>query len=84
MLPRHYDGYKEIPIRLADVLRVLKQLAVKSGRVKKGDKKSIFESADSACLFAVINRWNLLKNNLDLQSKETIDFLTNLICKKNE
>jgi len=58
----------EHTIRLADVLRVLDIM----------DRIVVLESL----LSDNKTKWNLSKNNLDLQSKPTIDLLTDLICIK--
>ena len=68
-------------ITLADVLRVIWKLTghCEGGGINENGEISICPKGvdydDYYCW------WNLSKNNLDLQSKGTIDFLTNLICK---
>ena len=70
------------PITLADVLRVIWKLTghCEGGGINENGEISICPKGvdydDYYCW------WNLSKNNIDLQSKGTIDFLTNLICKK--
>ena len=73
------------PITLADVLRVvwIVQPTMKitdKDRIDFGAMVNVTEER----AFEVVQEWNLSKNNLDLQSKGTIDFLTDLICKKDE
>ena len=79
-----YKQYKIIgrPIKLADVLRVVwivqpTMEITDKDRVDFGAMVNVTEER----AFEVVQEWNLSKNNLDLQSKGTIDFLTNLICK---
>jgi len=70
----------EHTIRLADVLRVFYKKDIRySVTYNGGFIKYRFEDGWEVKEYA--EGWNLSKNNLDLQSKETIDFLTNLICK---
>ena len=69
-------------ITLADVLRVIwivqpTMEITDKDRVDFGAMVNVTEER----VFEVVQEWNLSKNNLDLQSKGTIDFLTNLICK---
>ena len=76
---RYFLQYK---ITLADVLRVvwIVQPTMKitdKDRIDFGAMVNVTEER----VFEVVQDWNLSKNNLDLQSKGTIDFLTNLICK---
>jgi len=77
-------GEKDV-YRLADVLRVvwIVQPTMKitdKDRIDFGAMVNVTEER----AFEVVQEWNLSKNNIDLQSKETIDFLTKIICKKNE
>ena len=39
---------------------------------------------DTLLVMDLVKLWYLSQDNLDLQSKETIDFLTDIICKKDE
>ena len=77
-----YGLYAVTIIRLADVLRVIwivqpTMEITDKDRVDFGAMVNVTEER----VFEVVQDWNLSKNNLDLQSKGTIDFLTNLICK---
>ena len=75
-----YGLYAVTIIRLADVLRVFYKKDIRySVTYNGGFIKYRFEDGWEVKEYA--EGWNLSKNNLDLQSKETIDFLTNLICK---
>lgn len=62
-------------ITLADVLRVL----------KKNEKAALFDIMRTLAgdEFPEVY-WDLENNDLNLQSKETIDFLSKIICKKDE
>ena len=76
--PEHYNGYEDIPVRLADVLRVLGH----RGEVQVASSPyAVNFYGDFYIKGKVVGQWDLTKNNLDDQSKPTIDFLTNLICK---
>ena len=69
-----YDGYQEFPIRLADVLRVIDDsISV----IVHGDYLFFIEPCCE-------HNWNLSKNDLSLQSKDTIDFLAKLILKEDD
>ena len=66
-------------ITLADVLRVLGH----RGEVQVASSPyAVNFYGDFYIKGKVVGHWDLTKNNLDLQSKETIDFLTDIICKK--
>ena len=58
-------------LRLADVLRVYDE----NENYEKEKRDWLLDSSQFG--------WNLSKNDLNLQSKETIDFLTKIILKKN-
>ena len=72
-------------IKLADVLRVVwivqpTMEITDKDRVDFGAMVNVTEER----VFDVVQDWSLSKNNLDLQSKGTIDFLTEIICNKDE
>lgn len=77
------DGWKPIEIigrdiRLADVLYVIKQNIHEKESRHQLAKVSM---SDQVNRLLYTNRWNLLKDNLEDQSEDTISFIHNLLCK---
>ena len=73
-------GKKDV-YRLADVLRVLEKINVDYAIGSNGILM-ISEEYLSLTYKDLDIEWNLTKNDISLQSKQTIDFLANLICKQ--
>ena len=73
-IPEPFSGiinYRDDTIRLADCV-----LAV----IKKMDEKNKSEVAEVMLQFAYL--WNCFNDSLDSQSKETLSFLWELLCKE--
>lgn len=64
------------PITLADVLMAIEKFGVKLEKSYTAEQQVMFQSNN---LYKLVKLWNLKKNSLDNQSKETIDFLHNLL-----
>jgi len=72
----------ERPIRLADVLRFLNEISDCYYAVEAGGcflKFNKIKDVKNTDIY-----WNLSKNDLNLQSKPTIDFLSRIILKGDE
>lgn len=83
-----YDEFEIIkiigrPITLSDILRVLGKMPPREFPLFVSVTGCFYEDYKND-MSSVLAKWNLSKNNLDLQSKPTIDFLTEIICKKDD
>jgi len=79
LIPNSDDecGWREEPIRLADVL-----LAMREEHKKQNKKNTIINRYKVAfIILKVINYWNLKDDSLDNQSDETKKFLIKLLVK---
>ena len=75
------SGYQEEecikrPITLADVLRVVIKIEMK--------KTKYDDVLDSSTIRDLLRFWDLIQNDLSLQSEETINFLSKIILKGDE
>lgn len=61
------------PIHLSHVLRAIKE------RLSNGNRFWLFD-ADKDTLSHVVDTWQLAKDDLSLQSPDTIDFLFKILC----